>query len=120
MFRRYLAPVSPNSEEADLSFSGPIKKSDRMSPREEEVYRFLGSGLMNKQIAWELGIGEATVKALVSTVLRKTGATSRSQAALLAHGIPIEEELDKARAAARIERTPTPLCLPAPAAGVEA
>lgn len=102
-----------------MSFGGEIRKGDRLSPREEEVFRFLAAGLMNKQIAWELGIGEATVKALVSTVLRKTGATSRSQAALLAHGIAIEEELDKARAAARIERTAPPLCLPAPAAGVE-
>ncbi len=84
-----------------------------MSPREEEVFRFLGAGLMNKEIAWELGIGEATVKALVSAVLRKVGATSRSQAALLAHNIPLAEELDKARAAARIERTPSPLSLPA-------
>jgi DNA-binding NarL/FixJ family response regulator len=89
-----------------MSFPGPIKKGDRMSPREDEVFRFLGAGLMNKQIAYELGIGEATVKALVSAVLRKVGATSRSQAALLAHKIPLADELDKARAR-RIER-PTP------------
>nr|WP_246781316.1 LuxR C-terminal-related transcriptional regulator [Rhodoblastus sphagnicola] len=78
---------------------------------------------MNKQIAYELGIGEATVKALVSAVLRKTGATSRSQAALLAHGIPIEDELARARAATRVERTAAPLRLglpSAPPAGAEA
>ncbi len=81
-----------------------------MSPREEEVFAFLGAGLMNKQIAWELRIGEATVKALVSAVLRKIGATSRSQAALLAHDIPLAEELERARAA-MVERTPPPLSL---------
>jgi DNA-binding NarL/FixJ family response regulator len=91
-----------------LSFGGEIRKGDRMSPREEEVFRFLGAGLMNKQIAWELGIGEATVKALVSTVLRKTGTINRSQAALAAHGITLADEIDRARAA-RIERSPTAL-----------
>jgi DNA-binding CsgD family transcriptional regulator len=97
-----------------------------MSPREKEVYRFLACGLMNKQIAWELGIGEATVKALVSAVLRKAGASSRSQVALIAHGISLEAELDRARAA-RVDRLPEPLALPAPPlrlpapeAGVEA
>ncbi|WP_294534627.1 helix-turn-helix transcriptional regulator [uncultured Rhodoblastus sp.] len=83
-----------------------------MSPREEEVFRFLGAGLMNKQIAYELGIGEATVKALVSTVLRKTGTCTRSQLALVCHGISLAEELTKARAA-MIDRNPPPLCLPA-------
>jgi DNA-binding CsgD family transcriptional regulator len=102
-----------------MSFPGPTKKGDRMSPREEEVLRFLAAGLMNKQIAHELGIGEVTVKALVSVVLRKTGAASRSQAAIIAHGFSLSVELTKARAA-MVERTPPPLCLPTPAAGVEA
>jgi DNA-binding CsgD family transcriptional regulator len=102
-----------------MSFGGEIRKGDRLSPREDEVFRFLGAGLMNKQIAWELGIGEATVKALVSAVLRKTGTCTRSQLALVCHGISLEEELTKARAA-MVERTAPPLCLPAPAAGVEA
>lgn len=102
-----------------MSFGGAIRKGDRMSPREEEVFAFLGAGLMNKQIAWELGIGEATVKALVSAVLRKTGAFSRSQVVLIFHKIPLAVELKKARAA-RIARTAPPLSLPPPAAGADA
>lgn len=102
-----------------MSFGGEIKKGDRMSPREEEVFRFLGTGLMNKNIAHELGISEVTVKSIVSAVFRKLGVHTRSEAALLAHGIPIEVELARARAFAR---TQPPLCLPASAAatGIEA
>ena len=40
-----------------MSFGGEIKKGDRLSPREEEVFRFLGAGLFNKQIAWEQSRG---------------------------------------------------------------
>ncbi len=102
-----------------MSFGGEIKKGDRMSPREEEVYRYLAAAIMNKQIAWELGVGEATVKALVSAVFRKTGTCTRSQVVLIAHGFSLADELARARAA-RINRHPAPLALPTPAAGVEA
>ena len=42
----------------------------------------LAEGLLNKQIAYELGVSEATIKAHVSAVLQKLGVDSRTQAVI--------------------------------------
>ncbi len=44
----------------------------------------LSEGLLNKQIAYELGVSEATVKAHVSAILQKLGVESRTQAVIAA------------------------------------
>ena len=43
----------------------------------------LAEGLLNKQIAYELDISEATIKAHVSAILQKLGVDSRTQAVIL-------------------------------------
>ena len=52
-----------------------------LSARELEVLRLVVRGLQNKQIAWELGISEETAKIHVKSILKKLGATDRTQAA---------------------------------------
>ena len=42
----------------------------------------LGEGLLNKQIAFKLGVSEATIKAHVSAILQKLGVDSRTQAVI--------------------------------------
>ncbi|TGP67702.1 response regulator transcription factor, partial [bacterium M00.F.Ca.ET.227.01.1.1] len=42
----------------------------------------LAEGLLNKQIAYELGVSEATIKAHVSAILQKLGVDSRTQAVI--------------------------------------
>jgi len=44
----------------------------------------LSEGLLNKQIAYGLGVSEATVKAHVSAILQKLGVESRTQAVIAA------------------------------------
>ena len=44
----------------------------------------LSGGLLNKQIAYELRVSEATVKAHVSAILQKLGVESRTQAVIAA------------------------------------
>jgi DNA-binding NarL/FixJ family response regulator len=44
----------------------------------------LSEGLLNKQIAYELSVSEATVKAHVSAILTKLGVESRTQAVIAA------------------------------------
>ena len=44
----------------------------------------LADGLLNKQIAAELSVSEATIKAHVTAILRKMGLRSRTQAAVAA------------------------------------
>jgi two-component system nitrate/nitrite response regulator NarL len=59
-----------------------------LSPREDQILRFLVSGASNKLIARELNISEATVKVHLKGLLRKVQASNRTQAAVWAlnHG----------------------------------
>jgi two-component system nitrate/nitrite response regulator NarL len=60
-----------------------------LSQRELDIIRGLADGNSNKAIAKELTITEATVKVHLKTVLRKLGATNRTQVAIWAvqHGL---------------------------------
>jgi DNA-binding NarL/FixJ family response regulator len=53
---------------------------ERLSPRESEVLVLLATGLGNKQIAWELGVSEHTVKFHTSSIYAKLGVTNRTEA----------------------------------------
>jgi FixJ family two-component response regulator len=55
-----------------------------LSPREREVMMLVVSGRLNKQIGWELGICEDTVKAHRGKVMRKMGADSVADLVMLA------------------------------------
>jgi FixJ family two-component response regulator len=46
---------------------------ETLTPREREVFTYVARGLLNKQIAWELGTSERTVKAHRAQVMQKTG-----------------------------------------------
>lgn len=61
-----------------------------LTPQQFRVLQMLGSGLLNKQIAFELGVSEATVKAHVTAVLRKLGANNRTQAVLIAARLSLD------------------------------
>ena len=53
-----------------------------LTPRQLRVLQMLRQGLLNKQIAHELAVGETTVKAHVTEVLRKLGVNNRTQAVI--------------------------------------
>ncbi|MBU2483444.1 MAG: LuxR C-terminal-related transcriptional regulator, partial [Alphaproteobacteria bacterium] len=53
-----------------------------LTPQQGRVLGMLAEGLLNKQIAYELGVSEATIKAHVSAVLQKLGVDSRTQAVI--------------------------------------
>jgi DNA-binding NarL/FixJ family response regulator len=53
-----------------------------LTPQQVRVLMMLSEGLLNKQIAYELGVSEATVKAHVSAILQKLGVESRTQAVI--------------------------------------
>ena len=52
----------------------------RLSQRQLEILELMTRGLLNKQIAWELGLTEGTVKSHVSAILEKLGCSRRTQA----------------------------------------
>jgi DNA-binding NarL/FixJ family response regulator len=64
-----------------------VRLRDRLvtlTPQQVRVLMMLSEGLLNKQIAYELGVSEATIKAHVSAILQKLGVESRTQAVIAA------------------------------------
>jgi FixJ family two-component response regulator len=62
--------------EADKIFGTLQRLFETLSPREREVMALVASGLMNKQVAAELGLAEITVKIHRGNIMRKMGAKS--------------------------------------------
>src|SRR5882757_9363288 len=58
-------------EHADL-----VARYHSLTPREQEVLPLLASGLLNKQVAWDLGITEYTVQIHRGNIMRKMQADS--------------------------------------------
>ncbi len=58
----------------------PATGISRLSSRQVEILELMTRGLLNKQIAWELGVTEGTVKSHVSAILEKLGCDRRTQA----------------------------------------
>ncbi|TWG89085.1 LuxR family two component transcriptional regulator [Luteimonas sp. J16] len=63
-----------------------------LTPQQFRVLQMLGSGMLNKQIGYELGVSEATIKAHMSAILRKLGASNRTQAVLMAGRLAVDPE----------------------------
>ena len=72
------------SRETDAEGAAVIARLSTLTPQQVRVLMMLSGGLLNKQIAYELGVSEATVKAHVSAILQKLGAESRTQAVIAA------------------------------------
>jgi len=76
----------------DVDLTGPtdgetaalVARLSTLTPQQVRVLMMLSGGLLNKQIAYELGVSEATVKAHVSAILQKLGVESRTQAVIAA------------------------------------
>jgi len=68
---------------------------ESLTPREREVLPLVVSGLLNKQIAGEIGTSENTVKVHRSQLMRKMGADSLADLVRLAEkiGIPRKRAL---------------------------
>jgi DNA-binding NarL/FixJ family response regulator len=67
----------PTGESAEL-----VSRLSTLTPQQVRVLMMLGEGLLNKQIAFKLGVSEATIKAHVSAILQKLGVDSRTQAVI--------------------------------------
>lgn len=59
-----------------------MRRLSTLTPQQMRVLTMLRQGLLNKQIAYELQVGETTVKAHVSEILRKLHVYSRTQAVI--------------------------------------
>ena len=74
---------------ADAETADLLTRLTSLTPQQVRVLMMLSEGLLNKQIAYELGVSEATVKAHVSAILQKLGVESRTQAVIAASKIEL-------------------------------
>jgi len=92
----------------------------RLTPTQLKVMQGVHSGLLNKQIAYDLGIAEATVKAHMTALMRKLNVRNRTQVAIVAqamgygHASPADPEerrcaFTSPNAAASCQAAPTGL-----------
>lgn len=77
-----LAGAGTDEETSDL-----VQRMSTLTPQQIRVLMMLGEGLLNKQIAYKLGVSEATIKAHVSAILQKLGVDSRTQAVIAVNKI---------------------------------
>jgi DNA-binding NarL/FixJ family response regulator len=75
-----------DSEEARIATA-----MSSLTPHQFRVLMMLGEGLLNKQIAYQLGVSEATIKAHVTAILRKMQVTNRTQAVLAVQRLNTKE-----------------------------
>ncbi|WP_153008232.1 helix-turn-helix domain-containing protein [Sphingomonas yabuuchiae] len=61
----------------------------RLTPTQMKVLRGVHSGMLNKQIAFDLGIAEATVKAHMTALMRKLNVRNRTQVAIAAQTLSL-------------------------------
>jgi DNA-binding NarL/FixJ family response regulator len=77
-------PPGIDVERADPDTAELVRRLTTLTPQQVRVLMMLSEGLLNKQIAYELTVSEATVKAHVSAILQKLGVESRTQAVIAA------------------------------------
>lgn len=83
------AASAPPADEDEQDVAARVRD---LTPQQFRVLQMLGTGLLNKQIAYELGVSEATIKAHMSAILRKLGATNRTQAVLIAGRLAVDPD----------------------------
>lgn len=67
-------------------------KVSTLTPQQYRVLCYIREGWLNKQIGFELGVTEATIKAHITAIFRKLGVSNRTQAVIMLSQIAIEQE----------------------------
>lgn len=87
---RWAPPAALTAPAAAAAEHDAARRIRDLTPQQLRVLQMLGAGLLNKQIAFELGVSEATVKAHMTAVLRKLGVGNRTQAVLVAGRLELD------------------------------
>jgi DNA-binding NarL/FixJ family response regulator len=94
---RWTPPDFDLSSAPNGQSSAMARRLASLTPQQIRVLMMLSQGRLNKQIAYDLGVSEATVKAHVSAIFQKLGVESRTQAVILATKIETAQELSIAQ-----------------------
>ncbi|MDX5408093.1 MAG: response regulator transcription factor [Chromatiaceae bacterium] len=81
--------------EDDLDLAAKVAQ---LTAQQYKVLYYLTEGWLNKQIAYDLHISEATVKAHITAIFRKLGVTNRTQVVIQAQRLTLEPPVNKAMA----------------------
>ncbi|KRC21016.1 response regulator transcription factor [Acidovorax sp. Root219] len=84
----WFPPMAAERSEADAELAARLAQ---LTPQQFRVLLCLADGLLNKQIAGELGLAENTVKVHVTAILKKLACHSRTQAAVLVKSLETED-----------------------------
>lgn len=91
----WLPPNMPSNLSFDPRKADETALAERiqsLTPQQFRVLMMVAEGLLNKQIAYELEVCEATIKAHVTAIFRKLGVQNRTQAVLAINSLDIEEK----------------------------
>ena len=69
-----------------------VERLQSLTPQQFRVLMMIAEGLLNKQIAYELEVSEATIKAHVTAIFRKLAVQNRTQAVLAIGALNIEQK----------------------------
>jgi len=89
---RWAPPAAAAAPAMDRDEQAVAQRLRELTPQQFKVLQMLGEGRLNKQIAWDLGVSEATIKAHVTAVLRKLGVNNRTQAVLMAGRLAVDPD----------------------------
>jgi len=76
----------PGSNDSELELA---ERMAQLTPQQFKVLMMMSQGLLNKQIAYDLGVSEATIKAHVTAIMNKLGVSNRTQAVLAASQLSV-------------------------------
>jgi len=89
---RWAPAAAAAASGASLAEQEVAQRLRELTPQQFRVLQLLGEGRLNKQIAYDLGVSEATIKAHVTAILRKLGVNNRTQAVLMAGRLAVDPE----------------------------
>jgi DNA-binding NarL/FixJ family response regulator len=76
----------PGKNVSEMALAGQMAQ---LTPQQFKVLMLMSQGLLNKQIAFDLGVSEATIKAHVTAIMNKLGVSNRTQAVLAANQLSV-------------------------------
>ena len=92
---------SARSSAGEVTVQQISKRIADLTPQQSRIMKLICAGKPNKQIAYELSLAEATVKAHITALLRRLGVSNRTQAAVLVKSASLDSGSDMSDSDAR-------------------
>ncbi len=84
--------ITSNTSNSDTEFASLAQKIATLTSHQHKVFQLIGEGLLNKQIAYELGLSLSTVKAHTTAILKKLEMQRRTQVLAAMRHLSVESD----------------------------